>query len=69
MNIPPKDKYGNPKNINPFKKERLKRFPKTQKLFNKFYSQRSIEDKIRGVNPEYYSLFLSPIELQNVQEL
>lgn len=68
MNIPPNDKYGNPKNLNPCKKNyRGQRFPKSQKVFNKFYRQRSIEAKIRGVNPEFYSLYLSPIELQSVQ--
>jgi hypothetical protein len=70
MNIPPKDKWGNPKNINPFKKNyKRKKFPRSTALFMKFYRQRSLEDKIRGLKPEFYDLFLSPQELQSIQAL
>jgi hypothetical protein len=68
MDIPPKDKWGNLKNINPFKKNyKRKKFPRSTALYMKFYRQRSLEDKIRGLNPKYYDLFLSPIELQKVK--
>jgi hypothetical protein len=69
MNIPAKDKWGNPKNLNPCKKNyKRKRFPRSTALYIKFYRQRSLEDKIRGVNPKFYDLFLSPIELQSINK-
>lgn len=58
MNIPACNKYGHPKNLNPCKKNyRRRRFP-NYKTWVRFYSHKSREEKLKGVNPEFADLFL-----------